>query len=219
MANTPHDPSRPSGRRRGAARRGRAGQRLREAQAGSADPDDVIAALQAEAADLKDRLLRAHAEVENIRKRSEREKEETAKYAITQLRQGHRQRRRQLPARHRRGAGRRRRAGRRPQELPRGRDHDRARAPQRAGALRHQARPADRRAVQPAPASGRHGDPAQRRAGRHRRAGVPGGLHHRGPRPAPGDGGRRQGRPEGRPTGRPAANARAPPHDNGAGHA
>jgi len=48
-------------------------------------PHEVIAALQAEAADLKDRLLRAHAEVENIRKRSEREREETAKYAITRL--------------------------------------------------------------------------------------------------------------------------------------
>jgi molecular chaperone GrpE len=48
-------------------------------------PHDVIVALQAEAADLKDRLLRAHAEVENIRKRSEREKEETAKYAVTKL--------------------------------------------------------------------------------------------------------------------------------------
>ena len=47
--------------------------------------DDIIAALNTEAADLKDRLLRAHAEVENIRKRSEREKEETAKYAITRL--------------------------------------------------------------------------------------------------------------------------------------
>jgi molecular chaperone GrpE len=45
----------------------------------------VIAALQAEAVDLKDRLLRAHAEVENIRKRSEREKEDTAKYAISRL--------------------------------------------------------------------------------------------------------------------------------------
>jgi molecular chaperone GrpE len=48
-------------------------------------PREVIAALETEAADLKDRLLRAHAEVENIRKRSEREKEETAKYAITRL--------------------------------------------------------------------------------------------------------------------------------------
>ena len=45
----------------------------------------MIVALQAEAAELKDRLLRAHAEVENIRKRSEREKEETAKYAVTRL--------------------------------------------------------------------------------------------------------------------------------------
>lgn len=48
-------------------------------------PHDVIVALQAEASDLKDRLLRAHAEVENIRKRAEREKEETAKYAVTRL--------------------------------------------------------------------------------------------------------------------------------------
>jgi molecular chaperone GrpE len=47
--------------------------------------DAVIAALRAEAADLKDKLLRAHAEVENIRKRSEREKEDTAKYAVSRL--------------------------------------------------------------------------------------------------------------------------------------
>jgi len=44
-----------------------------------------MAALRAEAAELKDKLLRAHAEVENIRKRAEREKEEIAKYAITRL--------------------------------------------------------------------------------------------------------------------------------------
>ncbi|HWB45304.1 MAG TPA: nucleotide exchange factor GrpE [Hyphomicrobiaceae bacterium] len=48
-------------------------------------PDDIIAALRAETADLKDKLLRAHAEVENIRKRSEREREDTAKYAVTRL--------------------------------------------------------------------------------------------------------------------------------------
>lgn len=47
--------------------------------------DDIIAALRAEVADLKDKLLRAHAEVENVRKRYEREKEDTAKYAITRL--------------------------------------------------------------------------------------------------------------------------------------
>ncbi len=48
-------------------------------------PDDLIAALRAEAADLKDRLLRAHAEMENMRKRTEREKEEISKYAVTRL--------------------------------------------------------------------------------------------------------------------------------------
>jgi molecular chaperone GrpE len=46
---------------------------------------DVIAALQAEAAEFKDKWLRAHAEIDNIRKRLEREKEEIAKYAITKL--------------------------------------------------------------------------------------------------------------------------------------
>jgi len=56
-----------------------------QGSAGQRTVHEVIAALEAEAADLKDRLLRAHAEVENIRKRSEREKEETAKYAITRL--------------------------------------------------------------------------------------------------------------------------------------
>jgi molecular chaperone GrpE len=51
-----------------------------ETQGGAA-----VATLQTEVADLKDKLLRAHAEVENIRKRAEREREETAKYAITRL--------------------------------------------------------------------------------------------------------------------------------------
>jgi molecular chaperone GrpE len=62
-------------------------------------PDDTAAAapvdaaalahafesLKAENADLKDRLLRAHAEMENIRKRTEREKSEAHKYAVTRL--------------------------------------------------------------------------------------------------------------------------------------
>ena len=56
-----------------------------QGSAGQRTAHEVIAALEAEAADLKDRLLRAHAEVENIRKRTEREMEETAKYAITRL--------------------------------------------------------------------------------------------------------------------------------------
>jgi molecular chaperone GrpE len=46
---------------------------------------DVIAALQAEVSEMKDRWLRAHAEVENVRKRAEKEKEDTAKYAIAKL--------------------------------------------------------------------------------------------------------------------------------------
>jgi molecular chaperone GrpE len=46
---------------------------------------DVIAALQAEVADFKDKWLRAHADADNFRKRAEREKEEIAKYAITRL--------------------------------------------------------------------------------------------------------------------------------------
>ena len=63
----------------------RSGPQQGGAESAQRTPHDVIVALQAEAAELKDRLLRAHAEVENIRKRSEREKEETAKYAVTKL--------------------------------------------------------------------------------------------------------------------------------------
>jgi molecular chaperone GrpE len=94
MANKPPNNSEPkndapgaASAAHGAAAAGGPGQ----GQAGAArneaptHADDIIAGLRAEAADLKDRLLRAHAEVENIRKRSEREKEETAKYAITRL--------------------------------------------------------------------------------------------------------------------------------------
>ena len=96
MANKPPDNSEPkngtpgaASAAHGAAAAGEAGQG--QGQAGPAHnegpkhADDIIAALRVEAADFKDRLLRAHAEVENIRKRSEREKEETAKYAITKL--------------------------------------------------------------------------------------------------------------------------------------
>jgi len=63
---------------------GEAGAGAPKAGGASVSPDEV-AALRAEVAELRDRLLRAHAEVENIRKRSEREKEETAKYAVTRL--------------------------------------------------------------------------------------------------------------------------------------
>ena len=43
----------------------------------------TVAVLEGRIADLTDRLLRAHAEMDNLRKRTEREKDETAKYAIS----------------------------------------------------------------------------------------------------------------------------------------
>lgn len=50
-----------------------------------ADAPDPADALRAEIADLKDRLLRAVAETENVRRRSEREKEDAAKYGVTRF--------------------------------------------------------------------------------------------------------------------------------------
>jgi len=44
-----------------------------------------IATLKAQVADLTDRMLRAHAEMDNIRKRGEREKADTHKYAVTKF--------------------------------------------------------------------------------------------------------------------------------------
>jgi molecular chaperone GrpE len=53
---------------------------------GEADSDTVdVATLEARIAELTDRMLRAHAEMDNLRKRTEREKEEMAKYAITKF--------------------------------------------------------------------------------------------------------------------------------------
>ena len=49
-----------------------------------ADAPDV-ATLEARIADLTDRLLRSHAEMDNMRKRTERDKEDMAKYAITKF--------------------------------------------------------------------------------------------------------------------------------------
>jgi molecular chaperone GrpE len=45
--------------------------------------EQAIAVLQAEVADLKDQLLRAVAETENIRRRAAREKQDISKFAIT----------------------------------------------------------------------------------------------------------------------------------------
>ncbi len=55
------------------------------APAGAAAADAEIAELQGQVADLTDRLLRAHAEMDNLRKRSDRDKEDTAKYVITKF--------------------------------------------------------------------------------------------------------------------------------------
>ena len=46
-------------------------------------PEEALAASQAEAAALKDQLLRALAEAENVRRRAQRDREEAGKYAIT----------------------------------------------------------------------------------------------------------------------------------------
>ncbi|MDD3445308.1 MAG: nucleotide exchange factor GrpE [Zavarzinia sp.] len=54
-----------------------------ETEAAPASP--TVESLQAEVADLKDRVLRAFAEAENLRRRAEREREDTAKYAVTKF--------------------------------------------------------------------------------------------------------------------------------------
>lgn len=45
----------------------------------------TVEGLLAEVAELKDKLLRAFAETENLRRRAEREREDTAKYAVTKF--------------------------------------------------------------------------------------------------------------------------------------
>ena len=45
----------------------------------------AIGALQTEVVELKDRLLRAHADMDNIRKRTEKEKADAHKYAVTKF--------------------------------------------------------------------------------------------------------------------------------------
>ena len=47
--------------------------------------EERVKTLDGQIADLTDRLLRAHAEMDNVRKRTEREKVDTAKYAISKF--------------------------------------------------------------------------------------------------------------------------------------
>jgi molecular chaperone GrpE len=51
----------------------------------SIEQEATIAKLEHQVKDLTDRLLRAHAEMDNIRKRTERDKADTIKYAITKF--------------------------------------------------------------------------------------------------------------------------------------
>ena len=48
-------------------------------------PLDEVEALRAEAADMKDRMLRALADAENTRRRAEREKQDASQYAVTKF--------------------------------------------------------------------------------------------------------------------------------------
>tara|TARA_R100000005_G_scaffold96432_1_gene83285 strand:- start:20 stop:646 length:627 start_codon:yes stop_codon:yes gene_type:complete len=52
---------------------------------GAGQQADIIAEKDAEIADLKDKLLRAMAEVENMRRRAEREKQDAHNYAVTKF--------------------------------------------------------------------------------------------------------------------------------------
>ncbi len=61
-----------------------AAQEAEEGGAEQAEPaEDPLATAEAEIADLKDRLLRAMAETENVRKRGARERDEASKYAMS----------------------------------------------------------------------------------------------------------------------------------------
>src|SRR5919204_6752049 len=54
-----------------------------ESQQEKRPADDRLTALEAELADQKDRLLRALAETENVRRRAQREREDASKYAVS----------------------------------------------------------------------------------------------------------------------------------------
>jgi molecular chaperone GrpE len=90
MANTPpndSDPKKtepPAASPEGAAP-GQAHDAAPQGAQGGKSGQDALAAAKAEADDFRDKWLRAHAEMENIRKRAERDREDAAKYAITRL--------------------------------------------------------------------------------------------------------------------------------------
>jgi len=53
-----------------------------EPEVGEPSPEAQVAALEAELAEQKNQLLRALAETENVRRRAQREREDTSKYAV-----------------------------------------------------------------------------------------------------------------------------------------
>jgi molecular chaperone GrpE len=59
-----------------------AGAPIESEETGEHSPEARVAALEAELAEHKDRLLRALAETENVRRRAQREREDAAKYAV-----------------------------------------------------------------------------------------------------------------------------------------
>ena len=61
---------------------GLAGAPVEEEEAGEPSPEVRVAALEAELVEQKDRLLRALAETENVRRRGQREREDASKYAV-----------------------------------------------------------------------------------------------------------------------------------------
>jgi molecular chaperone GrpE len=88
MANTPLDDSdakKDDAQSAGSAAQSAGPAQPQDAGEGAKSLQEIVAALQAEVEGLKDKWLRAHAEMENLRKRAEREREEAAKYAITKL--------------------------------------------------------------------------------------------------------------------------------------
>lgn len=91
---TANDNEAPDGAKASSAAAGDDAERTAAADAGAAPedaeksawekgPEAQIEELATEAADLKDRLLRTMAELENVRRRAEREREEARKYAVT----------------------------------------------------------------------------------------------------------------------------------------
>jgi molecular chaperone GrpE len=59
-----------------------------EAEAVPPTPEERIAALEAEVADVQDKLLRALAETENVRRRAQRERSDAEKYSIGRFAEG-----------------------------------------------------------------------------------------------------------------------------------